>query len=164
MFRNGLFAWTLLISAVPIGLASNKTCLVPNEALAHIHRNICITAHVYRVVDAANGTHFLDVCSPQTSDLDCHFFIVSFPGDEKSVGDLQGLVRHTIQIHGTVHTVQGRAEIILSDKKQLHGGKQKFHPNPELVKSFSAENGGQAFTAKNGTMGQHGVHFHHRGN
>ena len=164
MFRTRLWLLPLLIAVAPFAIASNKRCLVPNEALAHINKSVCVTAHVYRVVDAANGTHFLDVCSPKTADIDCHFFVVSFSRDEKSVGDLQTLVNQTIHIRGTVQTVQGRADIVLSSKQQLHGGKEKFHPNPQLVKSFSAENGGQAFSAKNGTMGQHGVHFHHRGN
>jgi hypothetical protein len=163
MFRvRALALWFAL--AVPLAHAGTERCLVPNEALAHIGKNVCVTAHVYRVVDAADGTHFLDVCSPRTADIDCHFFIVSFSADEKSVGDLQGLVHQTIHIRGTVHTVQGRAEIVLSRKQQLHGGKEKFHPNPQLVKSFSAENEGQAFNAKNGTMGQRGVRFRHRGN
>jgi len=164
MLRTRHFFLLLWIAFAPFALASNKRCLVPNEALAHVNKNVCISAHVYRVVDAANGTHFLDVCSPQTSDVDCHFFIVSFSQDEKSVGDLQPLVHQTIHVRGTVHTVQGRAEIVLSNAQQLHGGKEKFHPNPELVKSFSAETGGQAFSSQNGTMGQRGVHFHHRGN
>ncbi|MHB8301207.1 MAG: hypothetical protein ACYDC6_00010 [Acidobacteriaceae bacterium] len=154
----------LLASAAPLAHAGKKTCIVPNEALAHVNKNVCVTARVYRVVDTADGTHFLDVCSPKTADIDCHFFIVNFSQDEKSVGDLQSLAHQTIHIRGTVHTVQGRADIVLSSKRQLHGGKEKFQPNPQLVKSFSAENGGQAFNAKNGTMGQHGVHFHHRGN
>ena len=162
--RLRLLVLLLLASAASVANASPKNCIVPNEALAHINKSVCVTAHVYRVVDAANGTHFLDVCSPKTADIDCHFFVVSFSNDEKSVGDLQALVHQTIHIRGTVHTVQGRADMVLSSKQQLRGGKEKFHPNPQLVKSFSAENGGQAFNAKNGTMGQHGVHFHHRGN
>ena len=162
--QTRLLVLLLLAFAAPLAHAGKKSCLVPNETLAHVNKNVCVTAHVYRVVDAANGTHFLDVCSPQTSDVDCHFFIVSFSQDEKSVGDLQSLLHQTIHINGTVHTIQGRAAIVLSSKQQLRGGKEKFHPNPQLVKSFSAENGGQAFKATNGTMGQHGVHFHHRGN
>lgn len=154
----------LLIWVSPLARASKTSCIVPNEALAHVNKNVCVTARVYRVVDAANGTHFLDVCSPRTADIDCHFFIISFGRDESSVGDLQALVNQTIHIRGTVHTVQGRADIVLSGKQQLHGGKEKFHPNPALVKSFSAENGGQAFSSQNGSMGQRGVHFHHRGN
>ena len=151
-----------MLASVPTWAA--HACISPDQALQHVDKNTCVTAHVYRVVDAARGTHFLDVCSPQTPDADCHFFVVSFGRDRKSVGDLQALVNQTIHIRGTVQTIQGRADIVLSSQRQLHGGKEKFHPNPQLVKSFSAENGGQGFNANNGTMGQHGVHFHHRGN
>lgn len=122
-----------------------------------------MTAHVYRVVDAADGVHFLDVCSPQTTDADCHFFILSLSRDAKSIGNLQSETGKDIRIRGVIHTIQGRATIVLSDERQLHGEKGKFHPNPQLVRSFSAENGGQGFSARNGVMGQRGVHFHHRG-
>lgn len=142
---------------------AKPACISPDAALDHVGKNVCVSAHVYRVVDDADGVHFLDVCSPETSDADCHFFILSFSRDEKSVGDLQGLVDQTIRIRGTIHTMQGRAEIVLSTKDQLHGGREKFQPNPKLVQSFSAENCGEGFRARNGTMGQHGVHFRHRG-
>jgi len=143
--------------------AKSNSCISPEEALQHVGKDVCVTAHVYRVVDAGEGVHFLDVCSPETSDEDCHFFILSLSRDEKSVGDLNALAGREIRIRGTVHTIQGHGEITLSTRNQLHGGKEKFQPNPRLLKSFSAENGGQAFRARNGTMGQHGVHFHHRG-
>ncbi len=162
--RTPLLIATLLAAMPPCALAATKqVCISPDEALRHVNKNVCVQAHVYRLVDAANGIHFLDVCSPQTADSDCHFFILSLSRDEASVGDLQSLVDQTIRIRGTVHTIQGRAEIVLSSHEQLHGGKEKFHPNPQLVKSFSAENGGQAFSSHNGVGGQHGVHFSHRG-
>ncbi len=159
------FLMTLAISAMLLpGIAlAKRTCISPENALEHVGKNVCVSAHVYRVVDAVDGIHFLDVCRPETSDADCHFFIVSLSRDEKSVGNVQRLADHTIQIRGTIHTIQGRAEMVLSNNQQLHGGREKFRPNPQLVKSFSAENGGQAFSARNGTMGQHGVHFKHRG-
>ena len=162
--RNPVLVAPLIFATLLPAFASQKhTCITPEDALQHVDKNVCISAHVYRVVDAADGIHFLDVCSPQTSDADCHFFILSFNRDEKSVGNIQSLVGQTIHIRGTVHTIQGRAEIVLSNKQQLHGGKEKFHPNPRLLKSFSAENGGTGFSTRNGTMGQHGVHFSHRG-
>lgn len=142
---------------------AKRVCIEPENALKHVNKEVCVAAHVYRVVDAADGIHFLDVCSPETPDAECHFFVLSFSKDEKAVGNLQDLVDQTIHIRGTVHTIQGRAEIVLSSQKQLHGGKEKFKPNPQLVRTFSAENGGQAFSAKNGTMGQRGVHFSHSG-
>ena len=140
---------------------AKPACIKPDQALHHVHKDVCVEAHVYRVVDGSDGIHFLDVCSPETSDADCHFFLMSSDEDKKSVGNLQSLVGKTIQIRGTIHTLQGRADMIFSNKRQLHGGKENFHPNPRLMKSFSAENGGQGFSTHNGTMGQHGVHFRH---
>jgi hypothetical protein len=143
---------------------ARHACIPPEQALQHLHKNVCVEAHVYRVVDASDGIRFLDVCSPETSDADCRFFIISSTEDKKSVGDLETLVGQTIHIRGKLLPIQGRADMILSAKEQLHGGKPKFHPNPQLMKSFSAENGGNGFSAHNGVGGQHGVHFHHRGN
>ncbi|MES2222104.1 MAG: hypothetical protein V4587_14200 [Acidobacteriota bacterium] len=151
----------LLFCSVAI---AKRACISPDQALQRLHKNVCVEAHVYRVVDASDGIRFLDVCSPQTSDSDCHFFILSSTEDKKTVGDLDQLVGQTIQIRGKVLPIQGRADMILSSKEQLHGGKPKFHPNPKLIKSFSAENGGQGFSTHNGVGGQHGVHFRHRGN
>lgn len=161
--RTPLIASAMLLALGPAAVAAKRSCIVPGDALHHVNKDVCVQAHVYRVVDAASGVHFLDVCSPQTPDQDCHFFIVSFSRDESTVGNLQRLVNQDIQIRGTVHTIQGRAEIVFSSERQLHGGKERFHPNPELVKSFSAENGEQAFSAHNGVTGQHGVRFHHQG-
>lgn len=140
---------------------AKSACISPDQALQHVHTTVCVEAHVYRIVDGGYGINFLDVCSPETSDADCHFFLMSSDEDEQSVGDLQSLVGETIRIRGTIHTLQGRADMILSSKRQLHGGKEKFHPNPRLLHGFSAESGGQAFSTRNGTMGQHGVHFRH---
>lgn len=150
-------AFLLLLSS---GWAKSS-CITPDQALKNIHKKVCVEAHVYRIVDSNDGIHFLDVCSPETSDADCHFFLMSSDEDKKSVGDLQSLVGHTIKIRGTIHPLQGRADMILRSKQQLHGGKEPFHPNPRLLKSFSAEHRGWAFSTRNGTMGQHGVHFHH---
>ncbi len=143
---------------------AKPACISPEQALQHLHKDVCVEAHVYRVVDGGDEIKILDVCSPETSDADCHFFIISSTENSKSVGDLDRLVGQTIQIRGKIHPIQGRADMVFSSTEQLHGGKPKFHPNPELVKSFSAENGGQGFNTHNGVGGQHGVPFHHRGN
>ncbi len=143
--------------------AKAKPCIAPDQALKHVDKDVCVTAHVYTVVPAAQGTRFLDVCSPKTSDAACHFTIVSFHPDAKDVGDLTPLVNQNIQVRGTVRIFEGRAEIVLNRRQQLHGGKPRFHANPRLIQSFSSENGGKAFSAKNGVGGQRGVHFHHGG-
>lgn len=162
--RSPMFLVLSIFVLMPALASAKHACIAPEDAPKHVNKDVCVAAHVYRVVDAADGIHFIDVCSPETSDADCRFFVLSLGRDEKTVGDLQSLVGHNIQIHGTVHTIQGHAEIVLSSQQQLHGGEKKhFHPNPQLVKGFSAANGGQAFSAHNGTMGQRGVHFSHRG-
>jgi len=140
---------------------AKRACISPEQALQHLHKNVCVEAHVYRVVDGIDGIRFLDVCSPQTSDADCHFFIISSIQDKESVGNLDTLVGQTIQIRGKILPIQGRADMIFRSKEQIHGGKPKFHPNPQLAKSFSAENGGKGFSTRNGVGGQHGVHFRH---
>lgn len=156
-----LLCFFYCISATFFCAAKTKPCIAPDQALQHVDQDVCVAAHVYTVVPAAQGTRFLDVCSPQTLDDACHFTIVSFHTDANDVGDLTPLVDKNIQIRGTVRSFEGRAEIVLNRREQLHGGKPKFHANPRLVQSFSAEHGGKAFSAKNGVGGQHGVHFHH---
>lgn len=145
------------------GRAATTACITPNEALRYLNKEVCVAAHVYTVVQAAKDTRFLDVCSPQTSDADCHFTIVSFPQDRTDVGDLAPLAGQDIQVRGAVRSFEGRAEIVLERRAQLHGGRGKFHPNPLLLQGFSAEYGEQAFRHQNGVAGQRGVHFHHKG-
>ena len=158
---------TLTLLSVPIvcllfssSALAKHACIPPDQAIHHLHHDVCVEAHVYRIVDAGDGIHFLDVCSPQTSDANCHFFLLSSDEDKKFTGNLQSLVGQTIQIRGKIRTLQGHADMIFNSKQQLHGGSEKFHPNPALLQSFSAENG-QGFSTQNGVGGQHGVHFHH---
>lgn len=142
---------------------SRKSCIPAEQAIRSIGKTECVTAHVYRIVDTAAGVHFLDVCSPDTPDDACHFFLVSYTRDAPSVGDLNRLLNRTITVQGKVRSMEGHADIVLSSRDQLHGGREKFRPNPELLKGYSADSGQQAFSAHNGTGGQRGVHFSHRG-
>jgi hypothetical protein len=97
------------------------------------------------VIELADGTRFLDVCSPETADEACHFTVISLRQDSKDVGALQTLSGQQIEIRGTVHSFVGRSGIILSESRQLHGGAEKFRPNPTLMKGFSAADGKSAF-------------------
>jgi hypothetical protein len=115
------------------------TCYSPQDALEHLHKDICVSAHVYDVVELSDGTRFLDVCSPETSDEQCRFTIMSMNGDRKEVGELSQYRQQDIQIRGTIRPFEGRAEIVLSHARQFHGGGEKFRPNPALLKGFSAE-------------------------
>jgi hypothetical protein len=120
-------------------MASAATCYSPDDALTHLNKDICISAHVYDVVELSDGTRFLDVCSPEISDQECRFTILSLNGDRKEVGDLSQYRQQDIRIRGIIRPYGGRAEIILSHARQFHGGGEKFRPNPALLKGFSAE-------------------------
>jgi len=132
-----------------------KTCYSPEDALAHQNKDVCIAAHVYDVVELADGTRFLDVCSPKTSDDECRFTVMSANEDRKTVGELSQYREQNIQIRGIVRPFGGRTEILLSDARQFHGGAEKFRPNPALLHGFSAEDGRAAFPDPAMKSGKH---------
>jgi len=125
--------------------AAAKPCYEVADAAQHLNQDVCLNAHVYEVIDLPDGTRFLDVCSPETPDEACHFTIISLRQDRKAVGSLQELRGEQIQIRGVVHSFSGRSGIVLSEARQLHGGAEKFRPNPALIKGFSAADGKSAF-------------------
>lgn len=116
-----------------------RACYPADEAAAHANKDVCIAAHVYDVVEIADGTRFLDVCRPRASDADCRFTILSPKADRNEVGDLEQYRDSDVQVRGVVRAAGKRSEIILSDARQFHGGKEKFRPNPALMKGFSAQ-------------------------
>ncbi|MDI3253242.1 MAG: hypothetical protein QJR10_00435 [Bacillota bacterium] len=134
-----------LISGVTFAGTARK-CYAPEEALHHANQDVCIQAHVYDVVEMADGTRFLDVCRPELPDGSCRFTILSRKRDRKQVGDLEGYRGQDITIRGTVHASESQGVLLLNDARQFHGGKERFEPNPALLHGFSAENGGPAFS------------------
>ena len=120
-------------------LSGARTCYSPEDALSHQNKDVCVTAHVYDVVELADGTRFLDVCRPETPDEQCRFTVMSMHSDRNEVGDLNQYRQQDIEIRGVVRPYGGRAEIILSHARQFHGGAEKFRPNPALLHGFSAE-------------------------
>ena len=118
-----------------------RTCYPPDEAAAHAEKDICVAAHVYNVVEAADGTRYLDVCKPGTADEDCHLAILSLAVDRKEVGELAGLRDQDIALRGTVHVFHGQNTLILSHARQFRDGPEKFRPNPTLLSAFNAGSG-----------------------
>jgi hypothetical protein len=143
-----LLAYLLVCSA---SAAALTPCISPENAQQHYGKNVCMRAHVYDVHEEDSGTRYLDVCAPQTKDNDCHFYIVSFKSDEPHVGNLEPLRDADIEIRGTVREYHGRAEMVLNDQQQLHGGKPRFTPNPALSK-FDASTGHVAFKDPSATQ------------
>ncbi len=120
--------------------AAARPCHLVTEAATYTGKDVCIAVHVYDVAELRDGTRFLDACSPETSDEACRFTIASLPEDRREVGDLTALRGQDIELRGVVHSVNQRSLLYLSHARQLHGGAEKFHPNPALLSGFSAEN------------------------
>ena len=125
--------------------AGSWPCYTPEEAADHAGKEICLTAHIYDIVENADGTRYLDVCKPDTPEASCRFTIVSMAADRKAVGALDTVREQDVHLRGTVHALHGEAIMLLSNARQFHDGPEKFRPNPELLSGFSAESGGAAF-------------------
>jgi hypothetical protein len=116
-----------------------KPCVTADEATTLVNKDVCVTAHVYDVVQLPDGTRFLDVCTPETADAQCKFTIVSLWEDRDDVGELTKYRNMNVQIRGIVRPMHGRAGMVLSHARQFYGGPPKFKPNPLLARGFSAD-------------------------
>jgi hypothetical protein len=116
-----------------------KPCVTADEATTLVNKDVCVTAHVYDVVQLPDGTRFLDVCTPETTDEKCKFTIVSLWEDRDDVGELTKYRNMNVQIRGIVRPMHGRAGMVLSHARQFYGGPPKFKPNPLLARGFSAD-------------------------
>ncbi len=126
-------------------LASPRPCFTPDEALDHAGKEICLTAHVYDVVESPDGARYLDVCPPETPEGGCRFAIVSMPEDRKEVGTLDTLREQDVHLRGVVRALHGESIMLLSNARQLRDGPEKFRPNPQLLNGFSAGSNAMAF-------------------
>ena len=119
--------------------ARPKPCLSTNEAAKLTNKDVCVQAHVYNVVELADGTRFLDVCPPETPDAACPFTIVSLREDRAEVGELRKFRDADVHLRGLVQAMHGRSGMMLSHARQFYGGPPKFRPNPRLLRGFSGE-------------------------
>src|SRR5579862_5955871 len=99
--RHWAFFWLAVAgigACAPSGRAAERPCYAWLEAGRHLNQDVCVAAHVYDVVELADGTRFLDVCSPETPDEKCSFTIISLRQDRKEVGGLDELRGKEIEI------------------------------------------------------------------
>jgi hypothetical protein len=130
----------LAICAPALAFAGKpKPCVPADQAAQMLNKDVCVSAHIYDVVQLSDGTRFLDVCSPQTSDEQCRFTVVSYREDRDEVGELKKYRDMDVQIRGIVQPMHGRAGMVLSHARQFYGGPPKFKPNPMLARGFNAE-------------------------
>jgi hypothetical protein len=119
--------------------AKPKPCVPAGQAAQMLNKDVCVSAHIYNIVQLPDGTRFLDVCSPDTADDQCRFTVVSFQEDHIEVGELKKYRDMNVQIRGIVQPMHGRAGMVLSHARQFYGGPPKFKPNPALARGFNAE-------------------------
>src|ERR1017187_5302035 len=82
--------------------ASKKPCVTADEASKLVNKDVCVSAHVYDVVQLSDGTRYLDVCSPETTDEACRFTIISLWEDHDEVGELMKYRDMNVQVRGIV--------------------------------------------------------------
>jgi hypothetical protein len=135
------FWWVALFVAVSPALAfagKPKPCVTADEATKLVDMDVCVSAHIYEVVELPDGTRFLDVCAPDTPDAQCRFTLVSLQEDREEVGELRKYRDMNVQVRGIVRPMHGRAGIVVSHARQFYGGPPKFRPNPRLARGFNA--------------------------
>ena len=132
-----IFAW-LALSAV----LSPAECLSIANARNHIGETRCVAGKVIKIGQGDKGVHFLDFCEDHDA---CPFTVVVFASDLRYVGDVRQLAGKTVEIHGPVKLYDNRAEIILSDLRQLKGEGSQL---PPLPKDFDVERKGRYSAGK----------------
>ena len=137
--RSFGLAVLLLCASAPALAHAPRTCITADAAAGMLNKDVCVTAHVYDVVELSDGTRFLDVCPPQIADENCGFTVVSLREDHEQVGELMQYRDRNVSIRGIVQPMHGRAGIFLSHARQFHGGPPRFRPNPLLARGFNAE-------------------------
>lgn len=116
--------------------AKEKPCVSTDEAAKHVNKDICVMAHVYDVVQLPDGTRYLDICSPDTTDDHCQFTIISLPEDSEEVGDLLKYRGEDVHVRGIVRPMHGRAGLQVTHARQFNGKQEIFKPNPRLLHGF----------------------------
>ena len=137
--RLSCFAILLVLCVFPLADLLGEACVTPDEAAKLANKDVCVEAHVYDVVELADGTRFLDVCAPDTPDEKCGFTIVSLREDREEVGELRKFRDADVHVRGIVQAMHGRSGMMLSHARQFYGGPPKFKPNPKLLHGFSGE-------------------------
>jgi hypothetical protein len=138
VFPRRLFLLAL-VSPLVCFASAPKQCVSADQAAQLLNKDVCISTHIYDVVQLSDGTRFLDVCSPQTPDDNCRFTIVSLWQDRDTVGELNEYRNMDVKVRGIVQPMHGRAGIVLSHARQFHGGPPRFRPNPMLARGFNAD-------------------------
>lgn len=136
---NGLMA-ALGCAALPAQAKQvQRPCVAVAQAVQQPNKDICVSAHVFDVVQLSDGTRFLDVCPADVPDDQCRFTLMSLREDRDDVGDLRQYRDKDVEVRGIVRATRGRMGMLISHVRQFSGGPEKFRPNPRLLKDFNGQ-------------------------
>jgi hypothetical protein len=88
-----------------------------NQAMAHVGQTVTVEGVVGGVKTARSGVTFIDVDGRYPN---AAFTGVIFADDAKAVGDMQWLTGRKLDISGKIQLYNGRPEIIVHSRNQLH--------------------------------------------
>jgi len=118
---------------------AGRGCRKIADAARQPNKDVCVSAHVYSVVELPDGTRFLDVCPADLPDGECRFTLVSLNVDREDVGDLRKYRDQDVNVRGVVRATRGRMGIQISHIRQFNGGPEKFRPSPKLLRDFNGQ-------------------------
>ena len=144
--RSSIFCTLRAVFCCVLGMGmaalASADCIPYTDAHKYIGETRCVTGKVLRVKQGNRGVHFFDFCEDYRT---CSFTVVVFPSDLKRIGDIRQLQGREIEIHGPVKEYDGRAEIVLSQARQLGRDAAKI---PPLPKDYDVEKKGRFSAGK----------------
>ena len=132
----------LLMAVMLVSVVASAECIPVAVAREHIGEDQCVTGKVFRVKHGGRGETWFDFCEDFRV---CPFTVVIFPGHLRDIGDVRQPANRVIEVHGTLKQYDGRAEIVLSQLRQLGGEAANI---PKLPKNYDVENRGHYSAGK----------------
>lgn len=122
--------------------AASAECLSIAQASSKIGAMSCVTGKVIKVGEGRTGNFFLDFCEDYRQ---CAFTVFIPRRSLRDVGDVRQLEGKHVEVHGKIQQYEGRAEIVLTDVRQLRGESARI---PPLPKNFDVQRKGHFSAGK----------------
>jgi hypothetical protein len=118
----------LLLSWLLFPIISVAGCIPFSEAGKHIGETKCVRGTVAHVERSKEGAQYLTFCEGSGV---CPFAAVIFAADLRHIGDVRQLQGKSVEVHGDVQGYDGRAQIVVSESRQLKGEAANLPPMPK---------------------------------
>ena len=106
----------LLLLHVGSSIYSHAECLSSEEAIKHIGETQCVSATIVRVDRDRDGNTYLRLCEDANG---CGLSAAISPADLTHFKSIERLVGSSVEVRGTIQTLEGRTQIALQDRRQL---------------------------------------------